>query len=65
MISELKDLIAKVEQLKEDEQREIARMLRDEIQWDTTLDQTQDQLNNLAKEALQKYKAGNTDQQDW
>ncbi len=37
MIPELKEIISKVEQLKDEEQRQIAKLLEDEIRWDTTL----------------------------
>ncbi len=37
MIAELKEVISKVEQLKEDEQRQIAKMIEEEIKWDTAL----------------------------
>lgn len=33
MVAELKEVISKVEQLKDDEQRKIAKMLNEEIQW--------------------------------
>ncbi len=65
MIAELKEVILKVEQLKDEEQREIAKLLEDEIKWDTTLLNTQDKLSNLAEEALLEYKAGKTKQEDW
>jgi len=65
MVTELKEVISKVEQLKDEEQKQIAKMLEDEIMWDTTLQNTQDKLSNLAEEALHEYKAGKTKQEDW
>ncbi len=65
MVAELKEVISKVEQLQDDEQKQIAKMLDDEIKWDTTLLNTQDKLSNLAEEALHEYKAGKTKQEDW
>lgn len=65
MITELKNVIAKVEQLKEDEQRTIAKLLEEEIQWDKTLYSTQKQLSNLANEALEEYHKGKTQEKDW
>ncbi len=65
MIPELKDVISKLEQLKDEEQREIAKMLSDEMNWDSTLQNSQEKLNNLAQEALDEYKAGKTQQTDW
>lgn len=65
MITELKEVIHKVEQLDAKEQLEIAIMLNEELKWDETLNNTQDKLSILAKEALHEYKSGNTKQQDW
>ncbi len=65
MVAELKEVISKVEQLQDDEQKQIAKMLDDEIKWDTTLLNTQDKLSNLAEEARHEYKAGKTKQEDW
>ncbi len=65
MIAELREVISTIEKLKDEEQREIAKMLSDEINWDTTLQNSQDKLNNLAQEALNEYKSGKTKQTDW
>ena len=65
MVAELKEVISTIEKLKDEEQREIAKMLSDEINWDTTLQNSQDKLNNLAQEALNEYKSGKTKQTDW
>lgn len=65
MVAELKEVISKVEQLQDEEQKQIARLLEDEIKWDTTFQKTQSQLSNLAQEAVQECKAGNTNQEDW
>ncbi len=65
MVAELKEVISKVEQLQDEEQKQIAKLLEDEIQWDTTFQKTQDQLSNLAEEALQEFKAGKTKKEDW
>ena len=65
MVTELKEVISTIEKLKDDEQREIAKMLSDEINWDTTLQNSQEKLNNLANEALNEYKSGKTKQTDW
>ena len=56
MVAELKEVISKVEQLQDEEQKQIAKLLKDEIQWDTTLKKTQDSFSNLAHEALAEYK---------
>ena len=65
MIAELKEVIHKVEQLDASEQLQIAKMLKEELQWNETLNNTQDKLSILAKEALHEYKSGKTKQQDW
>ncbi len=65
MIAELKEVISTIEKLKDEEQREIAKMLSDEMNWDTTLQNSQDKLNNLAQEALNEYKSGKAKQTDW
>ena len=65
MIAELKEVIHKVEQLDENEQRIIAKMLDEELQWDKTLLNTQDKLSQLAQEAIREYRSGKTKQQDW
>jgi K+/H+ antiporter YhaU regulatory subunit KhtT len=65
MVAELKEVISKVEQLQEEEQKQIAKLLEDELQWDATFQKTQDQLSNLAQEALAEYKAGKTKNEDW
>lgn len=65
MIAELKEVISKVEQLKDDEQRQIAKMLDEEIKWDTTSLNSQNELNKLAQEALTEHEAGKTKPADW
>ena len=65
MVAELKEVISKIEKLKDEEQREIAKMLNDEMNWDTTLPNSQEKLNNLAQEALNEYKSGKTQQTGW
>ncbi|MDQ6757047.1 MAG: hypothetical protein M3004_08930 [Bacteroidota bacterium] len=65
MVTELKEVISTIEKLKDEEQRQIAKMLSDEINWDTSFKNSQDKLSNLAQEALTEYKAGETKQTDW
>jgi hypothetical protein len=65
MITELKEVIQKVEQLNDEEQRMIAKMLEDELQWVSTLQTTQNKLARLAKEALQEHQSGKTKREDW
>lgn len=65
MVQELKEAISKVEQLKDEEQRQIAKLLQQEMSWESSFKNSQDQLSKLADEALQDYKAGKTTQTDW
>ncbi len=65
MIAELKEVISTIEKLKDEGQREIAKKLSDEINWDTTLQNNQDKLNSLVRQALNEYKSGKTQQRDW
>lgn len=57
MVTELKEVISAIEKLKDDDQRQIAKMLSDEISWDTSFENSQDKLSNLAQEAVNEYKA--------
>ena len=52
MVAELKEVISAIEKLKDDEQRQIAKMLSDEISWDSSFKNSQDKLSNLAQEAV-------------
>ena len=65
MVVELKEVLHKVEQLNSDQQKLIAKLINDELQWGHTLNNTQDNLATLAKEAIQEYKSGKTKQEDW
>ena len=65
MIAELKEVISTIEKLKDEEQRQIAKMLSDEINWDTTLQNSQKKLGTLAQEALNDFKTGKAQQTDW
>jgi hypothetical protein len=65
MVAELKEVIKKVEQLNVEDQRMIAKMLDDELQWDNTLHSTQNKLAKLAREAIEEHQSGKTKQEDW
>lgn len=65
MVQELQAVLSKVETLKEEEQRMIAKLLEQEIAWENTLKESHDFLSNLADEALQMHKTGKTIQTDW
>jgi hypothetical protein len=65
MVAELKEVLQKVEQLNSDEQKSIAKMINDELEWENTLKNTQDKLATLANEAIQEYQSGKTKKEDW
>ena len=65
MIAELKEVLSSIEQLKDEDQKQIAKLLKDELSWNTTLQNSQEKLGDLAKEALHEYKTGRTQQTDW
>ena len=65
MVTELKKVLQKVEKLDNNEQQSIAKLINEELEWENTLNKTQNKLATLAKEALAEYKSGNTKQQDW
>lgn len=65
MIAELKEVITKVEKLNNEEQKQIAKMLNEEIIWDATLKNSKEQLRRLAQEALAEHGSGKTQKKDW
>ncbi len=65
MIAELKQVISTIEKLKDEEQRQTAKMLSNEMNWDTTLQNSQKKLGTLAQEALNDFKTGKAQQTDW
>ena len=65
MIDQLKKAIHQIEKLPENKQIEIANLIEDELNWDATILQSQDELATLAKEALKEYKEGKTSGNDW
>ena len=60
MISELKKAVEKAEKLSEKEQKVIAQLIVDEINWDKSLTDSSSTLDNLSSEALVEYKKGKT-----
>jgi hypothetical protein len=60
MIGQVKGAIQQIEKLPESKQIEIAKLIQDELSWDTSILQSQDQLGSLAKEALKEYNEGKT-----
>ncbi len=65
MIEQVKRAIEQIEKLPESKQIEIAKLIQDELSWDATILQSQDQLSSLAKEALKEYKEGKTSDESW
>ena len=65
MIEQVKRAIQQIEKLPESKQMEIAKLIQDELSWDATILQSQDQLASLAKEALKEYKEGKTSDESW
>jgi len=65
MVAELKEVIQKVEQLNSEEQKSIAKMINDELEWENTLNDTQDKLVSLAEEAIKEYQSEKTKKEDW
>lgn len=64
MVNELKHIITKIGELDNDNQRQIARMLEDEINFDSSLENSVHKLDILAKEATEEYKNNETKQKD-
>jgi hypothetical protein len=56
MVAELKEVITKVEQLDEEEQKRIAKLLEDEIIGTQRCKNTQEQLSKLSQEAPNEHK---------
>ncbi len=64
MVAELREVISKVEQLDDAEQKRIAKLLEEEITWDNTLQNSHNQLNSLAQEALEEHQPKNNGKYD-
>ena len=56
----LEEAIDKVKQLPDEEQDNIARLILDEVVWDSILEKSKDKLAQLANKALHDFKSGNT-----
>ena len=65
LTKELKEAISKVEQLKDEDQKAIAKLLEEELQWSKTFESSQTPLSNLANEALDEYRRGKTSEKEW
>ena len=65
MVSELKEVIEKIEQLDNEEQVSIAKLIGEELDWENTFTNTQVKLSMLVKEAIEEYKLRKTETGDW
>ena len=65
MIDQVKKVFKRLEKLSSKKQEEIAGLIQEELDWDATFEQTQDQLSAMAREAIKDYNAGNTTDKDW
>lgn len=65
MVEELKNIMNKAEKLPEDQQKALAKLIEEELQWENTLTNSQDSLFKLAEEALREHKRGKTSTEDW
>lgn len=60
MVNELKIAIECAEKLSVEDQKLIAELIMDEINWDQTIKGSEPKLSTLAAEALHEYKNGKT-----
>jgi hypothetical protein len=65
MIAELKEVLQKVEQLNNNEQKSIAKLINEELEWDNTLNKTQDNYQCLLKRLLKSINPTKQNKQDW
>ena len=65
MVAELKEAVSKAEKLDANAQKEIAKLMSDEIVWDETFANTQEQLVRLAQQAIEEHVSGKTIKEDW
>lgn len=65
MLEQVKRAIQQIEKLPESKQIEIAKLIQDELSWDATILNTQEQLASMAKEALKEYKEGKASDKAW
>lgn len=51
--------------MKNEEQKQIAKMLEEELKWNATLENSKEQLTKLALDALKENKRYQTQKNDW
>ena len=56
MVTELKEVLAEIEQLNSDEQKWLTYLLRQEMLWNNTFEKSQRQLSQLGDEAVTEFK---------
>ena len=56
----LKEVISKISKMPEDDQNSIAQLLLEELSWENAFAQSQEQLQNLAQEAIREWESGKT-----
>lgn len=65
MIDEVKKAVEQIEKLPPEQQLEIVRLIQDELGWDETFQNSQEQLSTLAEEALRDHQDGKTSKRHW
>jgi hypothetical protein len=60
MTTALKNIFSKLSKMPASEQNAIAALLKEELAWEKSFTSSQDELSNLAAEALAEYKKGKT-----
>ncbi|PSR05096.1 MAG: hypothetical protein BRD50_01850 [Bacteroidetes bacterium SW_11_45_7] len=65
MIDQVEKAIQQIRSLPPEQQREIAELIQAEIQWESTLSHSQDELAKLAKEAKDEHEQGKTSDKPW
>jgi hypothetical protein len=60
MTTALKNIFIKLSKMPTAEQNAIAALLKEELAWEKSFSRSQEQLSNLAAEALEEYKKGKT-----
>ncbi|HEU5291052.1 MAG TPA: hypothetical protein VFU05_10440 [Cyclobacteriaceae bacterium] len=64
MVEELKNAMDRAGKLSDEQQKSIAKLILNEIEWDRAIQSSPEKLSMLAKEALIDYKSGKTKPMD-
>lgn len=65
MFNSTKKAFEEIEKLPENGQKELAQIIQDELSRENTFLRNQKSLSQMAKEALDQYKAGKTSNKAW